>query len=44
LAKKCRSTTHLVSLIKVEGLFAQYIVINFDIVHSSGTLVGLALQ
>ena len=32
-------STHLVPLIKVEGLFAQYIVINFDIVHLSGTLV-----
>ena len=30
--KKC--ATHLISLIKVEGLFAPYIVINFDIVNS----------
>ena len=34
--KKC--ATHLVSLIKVEGLFAPYIVVIFDIVNSE-TLV-----
>ena len=35
--EKCR--THLVSLIKVEGLLVPYIVINFDIINSSGTSV-----
>ena len=35
---------HLVSLIKVEGLFSPYIVTNFDIVNNSESLVQRYVQ
>ena len=38
-----KSSPHLVSLIKVEGLFSPYIVTNFDIVNSE-SLVQRYLQ
>jgi len=34
-----KSPPHLVSLIKVEGLFSQYIVTHFDIVHSESLVL-----
>ena len=33
-----KSSPHLVSLIKVEGLFSPYIVTNFDIVNSESVV------
>ena len=39
-----KSSPHLVSLIKVEGLFSPYIVTNFDIVNNSESLVQRYVQ